>query len=538
MRSSQKIDLIDKRENNQAAEKNKSIAIYKDLEKLAVKWLENKHNFLSINNNRNSFKQFIYKYSSLINESRIHFHDLEASPFYIKTGCIGGSDFFYERPFNHRHNFKNFNMTMIDLLYDTAKIKNDFLFFSLYSDQEKENIINDHMNALISESKNKRNLKIFLFQKEKKECKNDVFLNYSKLLYNFTPKIAYEFIDLLKEDKSLIQTYENDYINSSNKRKVEENGNNLYIFFPFKLDHDIWSNKNYLVEINKYKFQRANIDLKALVTKFYKQYKPNRIYSIKQLTLEDYFSYSGMTYKNHFAYFDPFKMLIAYNEKFSYLISGIKEKEEFIFILFDVFNNIQFHSILIQQENLVNAIALTKGTQEQKYTFKEFIKHKIKMMDDFENYESQKIFKNVLLKLDKKLKDLPTNFSKNTTLNDLGFRGYDDEENETAKYILDTYLFYCGIANIKYIADIWKKSFDEFIKMYKLNKKRVKIIYAIVDDLVTLYDTSKTKFSKPFNSTYDKIYKQKQKMNVDKALKLDEEIRFILKYNNKFENIQ
>lgn len=301
MRSSQKIDLSYKKKNNQETEENKSITIYTDLEKLAIKWLEDKHNFLSVNNNKNSFKQFIYKYSSLINESRINFHDLEASPFYMKTGCIGGNDLiFYESPFNHRHNFKNFNMPIIDLLYDTAKIKNDFLFFSLHSDQEKENIINDHMNAIISESKNKRNLKIFLFQKEKKECKNDVFLNYSKLLYNFTPKIAYEFIDLLKEDKSLIQTYENDYINSSNKRKVEENGNNLYIFFPFKLDHDIWSNKNYLVEINKYKFQRANIDLKALVTKFYEQYKPNPIYSIKQLTLEDYFSYSGMTYKKSF----------------------------------------------------------------------------------------------------------------------------------------------------------------------------------------------------------------------------------------------
>jgi hypothetical protein len=112
------------------------IKINEKLESFTVKWLEKKINFLSIND-QFSFEQFINKFALFLFEARVHFHDLEASPFYIKLD--NKNEIFYEFPYNHRHTFKNFNLPISSLIYDMIKIKDDALSFQKLDKNKQKN---------------------------------------------------------------------------------------------------------------------------------------------------------------------------------------------------------------------------------------------------------------------------------------------------------------------------------------------------------------------------------------------------------------
>ncbi|MDN5377513.1 MAG: hypothetical protein PWQ42_809 [Sulfurospirillum sp.] len=101
--------------------------------------------------------------------------------------------------------------------------------------------------------------------------------------------------------------------------------------------------------------------------------------------------------------------------------------------------------------------------------------------------------------------------------------------------IIEIYQKYKGKQNLNYLLSDYEKFIDEFANIYNLNKKRVKILHSMIISLVTFFDDKNSKFTKPFNSTFEKYYKQKKKTDIDKALKLNEEINFIQAYQNEFD---
>lgn len=262
------------------------------------------------------------------------------------------------------------------------------------------------------------------------------FLKYSDIINNIDLRIFEDFIHS-QIDENFDFEFHEDSILQSFMRSVKKY-NNIFLFFPSKLDQDILSNKNYLTGINKYKFQRANIDLKNQITKFYDLYGLNSRASLDLFKLEDYFYYSGNIFKDYFAYFDPFKMLNVYNEQFSYLIATVKEKEKFIFELFDLFNWIQFNSVVKQHENLINSIGLAKYYNR----FNEFIEKQIEIVTSVEESSSKQLFLDALYVLYEKYSQLNGNFSKNTTIENLGLESCEKELKDTIQYIIEIYQKY------------------------------------------------------------------------------------------------
>jgi hypothetical protein len=491
--------------------------IKKELEELVVLWLQNKINFLQVDK-KLPFWEFINKYASLLIESRVYHGDLEAAPFYIRFE--NKQKIIYNFPKNHRHTFKNFNYPVIGLIYDMLKIKDDVDNFNKSSTNEKINML--LMQQFEMKNTTLQNNNFANFSKYE-----SVFLKYSDIVEKLDNKLYKDFISYPIDKEYNFKEYESTLFNyiSNNSREFK----NMYMFFPCKLDQDILSDKNYLFEINNYKFQRANIGLKTQIDRFYELYGFNSKASAEIFPLENYFLYSGMVYKDEFAYFDPFKMLKVHSEDFMYVINHIKEKKTFIYKLFDLLNKIQFDSIIRQQDNLINSIGLSKYYNR----FEIFLTKQIEIVTHVEDSEYKQLFLKALHTLSDGLKRFNGNITKNTNIEDIPLENCDQEVKNAMKYILNKFQEYKGKKDLNYMYKHYLTYINEFANNYNLNKKQTETLQSILINLITLYDEN-PKLKKGFNFIFEKSYNNYKKRDIDKLIKLNEEIRFISRYKQEF----
>jgi hypothetical protein len=74
---------------------------------------------------------------------------------------------------------------------------------------------------------------------------------------------------------------------------------------------------------------------------------------------------------------------------------------------------------------------------------------------------------------------------------------------------------------------------NKFANNYNLNKKQTETLQSILINLITLYDEN-PKLKKGFNFIFEKSYNNYKKRDIDKLIKLNEEIRFISRYKQEF----
>lgn len=500
-------------------EYEQKVEIKKDLERYVTKWLLNKANFLYIKDS--SFIDFINKFSTLLFEARVHFDILEAAPFYLKDK----DNLSFYSPTNHRHTFKNFNMPLQSLLYDSILIKDNIKTFEHSSFQEQLNMLITEQFELKNSAYNyPENAQYKLFQK--------FFLKYQDIIKTLDPNIFKDFLYTKINCDFECNLYKQ-YI-LEKKEPLAKKQDIEYIFFPFVFSNNILEKKNYLLEINLYKFKRKNIDLKAIIDDFYKKYGVNTNLNLNLFTLYDYFNnYVGSTYNEHYAYINPFELIKKYDQQIQNLLTPIKNKKDFIFQFLTILNQIQYESVMVQQKNLVAAIQITKGSKKQKYTLQEILQKEIKELQKHSSPEIEELIR-ILILLSNKIKNLKIRITNHTSLEDLDVNSCTEEEKDIISQYLTNYQFSNGKVTLRNLSTIYKKDFQILIDNFSLKQSSIAILSLILDDILSFYDTANTKFLKAFNSHFETIYSERPKTNINKILDGYQEDNFILQYKNEY----
>lgn len=311
----------------------------------------------------------------------------------------------------------------------------------------------------------------------------------------------------------------------------------LGIFYPFKIDHDIFAKKHYLLEINHLKFLKKDVTLMQKINKFFDKYGVNCDKSKPLFPLEAYFAHpGGMLVPQIFAYFDPFKYKAKYMQSDNiYLFEFIKQSkinlEEFIFELFDLFNMVQYSVVRFQHENLIDMI-LTNRSNNRTCTLGKLIKKQIKQIEHIpENKWQLNILKFFLKKWD------DNELTKSSNIDDLGPEiNIEPTKSFAQMLLLDLQISLGKDSTLDNIISIYQNSAIKLIQKYHLNKKCQTIIFNTISDLCIFYnDKQQEKFSRRLNSTLYNVYVERQKLNFHNEVNLNFVDEFIKRNQEKFE---
>lgn len=284
-------------------------------------------------------------------------------------------------------------------------------------------------------------------------------------------------------------------------------------------------------------------DIFTIVKNFYKGYAVNTDISEKLFLLEEYFTHPGLQYLKEFAYFDPLKNYKKYKKEYEKISNAkiIKKLgvKNFLFDLFEVLNQAQMSFVKFQHENLINAI-FTSGSRKK--SIRDLIKLEVKIIEEKQLYERNSYdyeHYTVLLALLNSQSGNEAFTTKSKVKNMEIFHSAPEAIKQYAQLILDNY---CNLLNkgdsskLQYIYDYYKKKLKVVTKKYKLNLDERKKLNEMLLDLILFYgDRSKEKLSKPFNTTFYKIYKKHQRKNLEDIVNFDLKSEFIQKYSQIFE---
>ena len=491
---------------------------------IIIDWLKEKQNYIRYTAGVDDFFQFEDKLAKVYAHGRVHYSDLEASECYIIENSLDE----LHSTHNYKHNFKNFNIPRMEYVYD--KIKMFDYSKSLSYDWSDKNIYMgiDLLNQL-HHSYHSKNKVIEKLQ-----------------------KITYKNILSKTKEADISQTM-NEVFYQSDREKFKifvddiefrnENIQEIGVFFPFKINHDIFEHKHFLFEINPVKFMRKKDDNFNLVENFYKKYGINTKLSEELFSLKQYFIHPGLSYLEQFAYFDPLKNYKAYKQYYKQISNTKTIKKlgfkNFLFDLFEILNQAQMSFVKFQHENLINAI-FTSGSRQK--SIRDLMKLEVKIIEDKRLYERSSYdyeHYTVLLALLNSQSGNEAFTTKSKVKNMEIFHSAPEAIKQYAQLILDNY---CNLLNkgdsskLQYIYDYYKEKLKVVAKIYKLNLDERKTLNEMLLDLIFFYgDRSKEKLSKPFNTTIYKIYKKHQRKNLEDIVNFDFQSEFIQKYSQIFE---
>lgn len=505
------------------------------IKKIIIEWLKDKQNYVSYNLDTDDIFQFENQLAKMYSAARVHHHDLEKSKCYTIENISSVIQYKEHHTTHYRYNFKNFNLPIVEYILDKVKIFEGSKKLSYTKTLTNQYLTMDYLNELKKSYEIKK-------QHVKKPIYQDVFFDLKEqeieqIMYTVLPQQSKTEIS-----KEFVERYK--YRFKDKSRNLQEVG----IFFPFVIEHDIFKNKHFIFEINPVKFMRHDNAFFNIVENFYKGYGVNSYAKQDPLLLSQYFIHPGLRYLKDFAYFDPFKNYEKY-EKYEKAYEEIQKNENinklgfknFIFELFELLNLAQINVLKFQHENLIDAI-FTYRTKARQKSIRELIEAEIEMNDKQQLYEkSFNHFEhyNILLAL---LNSQPNNkaFTNKTRAEKMElFKNAPEYMKNEAQLILDNY---CDILNkdntskLQYIYNYYKNKINSITEKYRLNIKNKEVIDNMLLDLIYFYkDKSKEKLSRPFNTTIDTIYKKYQKQDVDDIIDFDFQTKFIQKYSLVFD---
>lgn len=502
--------------------------------KIILEWLDQKQNYVNYKPSIDSMISFQEKLSKMLVNARVHFEDLQASECYIVQDMSNKCDYFYEHPTYHRYNFENFNIKRNEYIYDKVKMSEAIKNFTIEDSVQNRaialNLLQELEHSYMSKNK--------FIEKFDKYTYQNIFFDIKK---DAVAQIKNDAENLLLQNEFIFEDFKSTYLGKiqSKSRGLEEIG----IFYPFRLDHDVFENKHFLFEINHLKFQRNDKNFLEIVKNFYKNYGINCNKSKEIFTLEHYFAYSGYAYSKYFAYFDPFKNYEKYKDEYKNIHGNIAsqklEFKNFLFRLFEFFNEAQVVIVKFQHENLLDALITTRSKDRQ-YSVRDMVDIRMKQIENGElplqGFEGQ-LYRAILHAFKNQPEDFV--FSKTTKIDDMkGFDQVPEYFKQEARFILADFLSVLNKDNsskLQYIVDYYMEKLDVISKEYKLNHQNKKVMHSMLLDLAFFYnDPNKEKLSKPFNSTIAKIYEENQKKSIEKSIDFDFQRKFMQQYNEDF----
>lgn len=447
-----------------------------------------------------------------------------------------------------KQNFKNFNVAINEYIYDAAMMKH------IATNYTTEDTI-----------KNKASILVLLKELSLSYAKPNKFIDKSsKITYkNFFNDFNKDNIfDNIKDIENLMvsnnfdfEDFHANYISSM--LSACKNINEVGIFYPVKINHNIFDSKFYLLEINHIRFKRTNnINFLKRVKDFYSKYHQN----IDEFPLDRYFTSSSNGYRKDIAYFDPFLFLEHYKIKFTNLLDYVNSKKhnvnEFMFDFFDFLNIAQYSAVRFQHENLIDMLTIHRSKDRQ-YSAKDLISKKIKQITKEQNetrcYNKIHFILNlsVLIQIEEMLNK--NTYHKNITIDDLGFKNEDSIIRNIAKTTLEDIKAVIGNhSTLQYIIDYSHKKAKRLIEKYELQavykmyydnhglnkKERYKdIIDQIIIDLIFFYKKPiDYKLSNRVNVVFEQIFKENENIDIVKQINFNFEEEFIKKHHDEFDN--
>lgn len=496
------------------------------LDKKILLWLKTKKNYIYYKKDEQD-NNFSKQLAELLLASRISINDLETAPFYLLTTTVQENETStlsqYNYSLHNKHKFNNYNVFANEYIYDMSLIS---AIIKNYTNENTENSRNMIFALLHNIKHTKLSKNKFISQKEK-----------------FSFKYLYSSIDI--KDIELEITNMNDNFNNilndfdhyqasylDNVQSVNKYYDEVGIFYPFKIDHNIFENKHYLLEMNPIKFNRQITNTKSLIDNFYYELEIGKDSTKKNITLEHYFIHPGSRYFIEFAYFDPIKFYRKYKHDLEYIYNKTKNSEQSIFDLFELLNLFQYESIEFMHTNLINMISVNRS-KNRSYTFSEYIKKERKLsLASPKEYDNFYCFVLDIL--------IEVQYKEGTELEGIeSLQGLSDSDKLNIQNVIDDILKKLGKKNssMQHLLNHYKiHSVKNYILEYKLNKKSEKIIERFLKSIITFYnDEAKEKFSNKINSTLISIYSKKQHVNLKKQINSKFQKEFILKYRHKYD---
>jgi len=452
--------------------------------------------------------------------------------------------------------FKNHNICINEHIFDTIIL--------LYSSKKYENKdttpiqITAIILFLLKELKDSFN--------SKNACiKNKLFL-YQKVFYDIKIESMDEYI-LNIENNLIMGSFDFNEFNINYIKRIKNITTEIQeigVFYPFKIDHDIFEKKDYLLEFNPLKFKRkSNFDMQVQMDKFYSKYEVNSKLDREIDSLESNFIYPSSVWSDEFAYLDPFLYLKKYNKENEILIMHVINKknqkdlykefidhikdnhykitnteimdlfkdnqiDEKIFFheLLDFLNHVQYGSIRFQHENLFNMIQSNR-TKDRGSTFTE-------LCQEISNKHSEAKYKEYREILDFFMEQ---KLNKNSIISDINFDNCTQEYKNTAETVFYDLQGILGVnSNLMYIYKHYLNTFKRDFKKYKFKKIHIDIIEKVIKDIIFFYKNNEgDKLSKYINSTINETYIKKHHKKNYKAIDFNFENNFIAKYKYEYD---
>jgi len=490
------------------------------LQKIILKWLDNKINYIGLKPQKDSNLKFQSKFTQLIIYSRVNKKYLKPTPCYL---IVNGENTKYNK-ITRNSTFENFNLKINEYAITITSIC--FLLKVLFKKDTHKVIVNSTISSILDEVKQYFSIKNnYILDKEDK-------LDIFKTFFNKYSPDNINFEDI-RDNKLVLDEFKQDLENLS---KLGCNRlNKIGIFYPFKYDIDIFGDNFYLLDINFFRFHNKKLDSYHMVDAFYKQAINADIETI--MTLDQYFKLPFSL--EHYAYFDPFQYEKVHAENHKKLLEYVTLKgfnqDEFTIEFFNFLNSLQFTTINNQYINLLNMIGTyhyTNKTTDKSYTLKETVWN---MLIKSSNYFDANYI-NILLKIYNAL-DKKNIRKKRVNADDLGFK-YDDEK--TKILVNDTLNFLYNVlgrdSSLMHFYNICENEFKTRFKKYKFNEDSQKIIKQIMKDLILQYnemseENMKTKRINPF---LYKIYNKYKKKGLEDTIDFNHQANFIQRYSKQF----
>lgn len=323
---------------------------------LAIEWLKTKKNYLFIREDKN---YYVYnkEMSELLFASRIHVSNLSASKCYLIS-----DDVILKKP-HYRNDYVSFNYSINYLLYINSKMNTNLNNTEIKDTPQQCAIILDILTELKEyyEEKTKKYESFF----------EEVFFDINKKNIN---SIIADVENNLKTRNFDFEEFKVTYLDKlSSSLKIKEE---IGIFYPVEIFHDIFEKKHHFLEINEIKFKRKDENLKKYVDKFYEKYEINNDVSKNIFSLNEYFVHPGITFKVDFAYLDPFLFIKKFKNELNYIINFISKKkhnkEVFFQELLEKLNLCQYEVVAFQNDNLINMIEIYR-TNDEPHTIRQYI---------------------------------------------------------------------------------------------------------------------------------------------------------------------
>lgn len=501
------------------------------MQSVILDWLKTKQNYCYYQADTDNLAIFQNRLSELLLSGRVHIGDLKPSDCYIVNSIKESISWHLKHTIHAKHTFENFNIQLHEHVYNNVKIKEaSKIFESNNCEQQRKTLI-----ELVIEFKK---------YNTKKNAPTKELIDPYALIFSKSDRNSVEhIIEDIKNSSISDGMFPNGDIPEYMKRVISscKELQEIGIFYPFKFDHDIFTEDHYLLEINHVKFRRKDNKFVNLITNFYQANRLNSYFG-NVFTVKRFFAYPGNQYIPHFAYFDPFKSYDKHQKTYEKINNDFKEKLEFksfIFELFEIFNQAQIGIVKFQHANLIDVITTNRSSNRQ-YTVRELADELMKRIDP----DCDLIYMTREYAILHFLKNLPSDrlVGKNIKIKNL-----EETKNWSQEYIQNTQAVLDELLNVlnkdsssrlQYIIDHYNSKVVKLMKKYRLTKYK-DVLYDMLLDLVYFYkNRTEEKLLYTFNSTIKQIYQKNQHRSIDDIVDFDFEEKFIYLYREHFERYQ